>query len=449
MRAYDLILKKRNGLELTKDEISYLIDGYVKENVPDYQMAAWSMAVYFHGLSEKETINLTESMVNSGDTIDLSYLPGCKVDKHSTGGVADTTTLILVPLVAAAGVPVVKMSGRGLGHTGGTIDKLEAIPGFNVELDPKKVAEIVNKSGAVIAGQTGNLVPADKKLYGLRDVTATVDIISLIASSVMSKKIASGADKIVLDVKMGKGAFMKNLEQSTELAKTMVTIGTGMNRETVALITNMDQPLGSSIGNSLEVREAILTLRGELQGDLYELSIELASEMLLMAKTVENKLEAKKLLRDLIDNGNAIDKFAEIIKNQGGNSNVVNDLSLLPQASKVTSVNADKGGYIIELNAESIGRAAMVLGAGREYKGQEIFLEVGVTLNKRIGDVVNFGEPLATIYSRNNHNLELALDIIKNAIIIKDDQPNKEPLIHGRITKCESSIYGQVTNLLK
>ncbi|KUO50517.1 MAG: thymidine phosphorylase [Desulfitibacter sp. BRH_c19] len=434
MRAYEVILKKRNGLELTKDEINFLIDGFVKESIPDYQIAAWSMAVYFHGLSEEETINLTKAMINSGDTIDLSFLPGCKVDKHSTGGVADTTTLILVPLVAATGVPVVKMSGRGLGHTGGTIDKLESIPGFNVELDSKSVFQMVHKSGAVIAGQTGNLVPADKKLYALRDVTATVDIIPLIASSVMSKKIASGADKILLDVKVGKGAFMKNLEDALKLAKTMVKIGTGMNRETVALITNMDQPLGSSIGNSLEVKEAILTLRGELKGDLYRLSIELASEMLLMANAVEDKKQAINLLRGLIESGRAIEKLSEIIENQGGNANVVSDLSLLPQASTITPVHADKKGCIWELNAEKIGKAAMVLGAGREYKGQEIYLEVGVTLNKRIGDMVNPGEIIANIHSRNKHNLDLAIDILMDAIIIKDARLEDQPLIFDRIS---------------
>lgn len=433
MRAYDIILKKRNGHGLTRKDINYLIDGFVKGNIPDYQMAAWSMAVYFQGLSEEETKYLTESMINSGDTINLSSIPGCKVDKHSTGGVADTTTLILVPLVAAAGVPVVKMSGRGLGHTGGTIDKLEAIPGFNVELDIDTILKLAMKSGAVIAGQTGNLVPADKKLYSLRDVTATVDIISLIASSVMSKKIAAGADKILLDVKTGKGAFMKTKEQALELARTMVKIGVGMKRETVALITNMDQPLGRALGNALEVKEAILTLRGDLNGDLYDLSIELASEMLLMAKTVRDKIEARTLLKDLIEKGRAVDKFAEIIENQGGNPGVVEDLSLLPHAPTTTPVLASMDGYIWELDAEKLGRAAMVLGAGREYKEQKILLEVGITLNKRIGDAVTIGECIANIHSMNSHNLDAALGLITDAVRIETEKPKEYPLVFGRI----------------
>ena len=433
MRAHELILKKRNGHELTREEINYLIDGFVKGSIPDYQIAAWSMVVYFQGLSEEETIHLTESMVNSGDTIDLSPIPGCKVDKHSTGGVADTTTLILVPLVAAAGVPVVKMSGRGLGHTGGTIDKLEAIPGFNVELEIDSVVRLVKKTGAVIAGQTGNLVPADKKLYSLRDVTATVDIVSLIASSVMSKKIAAGADKILLDVKVGKGAFMKSQEQALELAKTMVKIGAGMNRETTALITNMDQPLGMAIGNALEVKEAILTLRGDLKGDLYDLSIELASEMLLMAKTFGDKTQAKALLIELIEKGRAIEKLAEIIENQGGNPGVVEDLSLLPQASTITPVLASMDGYIWELDAEKLGRAAMVLGAGREYKEQSILLEVGVTLKKRIGDAVTKGECIADVHSMNSHNFDAALRIITDAVRIKAKKPREYPLLFGKI----------------
>ena len=433
MRAYDIILKKRNGHGLTREDINYLIDGFVKGNIPDYQMAAWSMAVYFQGLSEEETKYLTEFMINSGDTINLSSIPGCKVDKHSTGGVADTTTLILVPLVAAAGVPVVKMSGRGLGHTGGTIDKLEAIPGFNVELDIDTVLRLARKSGAVIAGQTGNLVPADKKLYSLRDVTATVDIISLIASSVMSKKIAAGADKVLLDVKTGKGAFMKTKEQALELARTMVKIGAGMKRETVALITNMDQPLGRALGNALEVKEAILTLRGDLKGDLYDLSIELASEMLLMAKTVRDKIEARTLLKDLIEKGRAVDKLAEIIENQGGNPGVVEDLSLLPHAPTTTPVLASMDGYIWELDAEKLGRAAMVLGAGREYKEQKILLEVGITLNKRIGDAVTIGECIANIHSMNSHNLDAALGLITEAVRIETEKPKEYPLVFGRI----------------
>lgn len=436
MKAYyDIVLKKRNGRELTREEINYLINGFVSGSIPDYQMAAWAMAVYFQGLSEEETIYLTEAMINSGDTVDLSPIPGCKVDKHSTGGVADTATLILVPLVAAAGVSVVKMSGRGLGHTGGTSDKLKSIPGFCTDLDIDTIFKLVRKSGAVMAGQTGNLVPADKKLYALRDVTATVDIIPLIASSVMSKKIAAGADKILLDVKVGKGAFMKTREQAMELARTMVKIGTGMNRETVALITNMDQPLGNAIGNALEVKEAILILRGDLKGDLYDLSIELAAEMLLMAKAVRCRIEAKSLLKGLIEDGKAAEKFAEIIENQGGNPAVIEDLSLLPNAPLVTPVLASEDGYIWELDAEKLGRAAMILGAGREYKEQEILLEVGIILNKRIGDEVNGGESILDIHSVNPYNLDAAFELISEAIKIKAEKPQKYPLIFDRIAE--------------
>ena len=436
MKAYyDIVLKKRNGHELTREEINYLIDGFVSGSIPDYQMAAWAMAVYFQGLSEEETIYLTEAMINSGDTVDLSPIPGCKVDKHSTGGVADTATLILVPLVAAAGVPVVKMSGRGLGHTGGTSDKLKSIPGFNTELDIDTIFKLVKKSGAVMAGQTGNLVPADKKLYALRDVTATVDIIPLIASSVMSKKIAAGADKILLDVKVGKGAFMKTREQAMELARTMVKIGSGMDRETVALITNMDQPLGNAIGNALEVKEAILILRGDLKGDLYDLSIELAAEMLLMAKAVRCRVEATVLLKSLIEDGKAAEKFAEIIENQGGNPAVIEDLSLLPHAPVITPVLASLDGYIWELDAEKLGRAAMILGAGREYKEQEIRLEVGIVLNKRIGDEVSGGESILDIHSANAYNLDAAFELISEAIKIKAEKPQKYPLIFDRIAE--------------
>lgn len=434
MRVYNIIAKKRDGLELTSKEIYFLIEGFINGTIHDYQMAAWSMAVYFQGLSEEETIHLTKAMVDSGDVIDLSLISGTKVDKHSTGGVGDSTTLILVPLLAAAGIPVVKMSGGGLGHTGGTIDKLDAIPGFKTELEPRQLMKFVNQTGAVIARQSGKLVPADKKLYALRDVTATVDIKSLIASSIMSKKIAAGADKILLDVKIGKGAFMHTIDDALELSNLMVKIGKKFNRETVALITNMDQPLGNSIGNSLEVKEAILTLKGDLKGDLYQLSIELATEILLMSKTSLNKKHAKETLLKLIDTGKAIDKFAEIISNQGGNPQVLEDLSLLGDASNVTDFKSSISGYIWGLDAGKIGSAAKLLGAGREYKDQDIFLEVGIKLNKRIGQSIETGESIAEIHSRHGYNLDKALDIMKDAVLIKDSFPELPPLIYDRIS---------------
>ncbi len=434
MRAYDLILKKRMGGILSDEEIGFLIDGYVKDKIPDYQMSAFAMAVYFQGFTVDETVSLTKHMINSGDTINLSNVKGCVVDKHSTGGVADTTTIILVPLVAAAGVPVVKMSGRGLGHTGGTIDKLEAIPGFNVDLSVEQIIEKVNKTGAVISGQTGNLVPADKKLYALRDVTATVDINSLIASSVMSKKIAAGAQKIVLDVKVGKGAFMKSLNDATSLAKTMVQIGNNMGRETVAYLTNMDQPLGCSVGNSIEVQEAIDTLKGNNSSDLLEVSLELASEMIVLAGKCKDKLEAKELLIKIIESGKAIEKLAEIIESQKGNPRIIDDYSLFPGKPQKNIIEADNDGYIWEIDAEKIGMAAMSLGAGREKKSDEIFLEVGIKLNKKIGDKIAKGEELAVIYSRAGYKLDIALKLVNDAIVIKEEPIKSPTLIYGRIS---------------
>jgi pyrimidine-nucleoside phosphorylase len=441
MRAYDLILKKRKGEGLNKQEIDFLIKGFVDGLIPDYQMAAFAMAVYFKGLSLEETVNLTHAMLNSGDVIDLSSIDGCKVDKHSTGGVGDTITLALVPLVAAVGVPVVKLSGRGLGHTGGTIDKLESIPGFQVEFSQEQIINMVNKTGAVIAGQTGNIVPADKKLYALRDVTATVDINSFIASSVMSKKIASGCDKIVLDVKLGKGAFIKSIDDAIELAKTMVEIGHSMGRETVAYITNMDQPLGYSIGNSIEVKEAINILKGKIEGPLLELTLELSAEMLVLAGKCKTRQEAVELLQKTITNGKALSKFAEIIENQGGNPDVIEDFSIFKDDPQIDLVCARTDGYISFLDAEKIGFAAMSLGAGRERKDQKILLDVGIRINKKIGDKVNAGEKIAVIYSRKGHNLEYAKKLLDEATIINKETIEKPPLIYGRITKNQIKMY--------
>jgi pyrimidine-nucleoside phosphorylase len=432
LRAFDIIQKKRDGKSLSSLEINFLIDGYRKGLIPDYQMSAWAMAVYFQGLSKEETIFLTQAMVDSGDTIDLSRIQGIKVDKHSTGGVADSTSLIIVPLLAAAGVPIVKMSGRGLGHTGGTIDKLEAIPGFKVELTIEEIYKQVESCGAFLGSQTGDLVPADKMLYSLRDVTATIDITSLIASSVMSKKIAAGADKIVLDVKVGSGAFMKNIEQACHLAETMVDIGKGAGKETVALITDMNQPLGNNIGNALEVMEAFAVLKGETDGRLLDLSLELAAEALVLAGKEKNVSKAKLRLHKLIKTKEAFLKMAQIIRCQGGNPEVLDDPSLLPIAQKRTTVSAKKNGFVTSVDAKQIGNAAMILGAGRLTKGQEIFQEVGIRLLKRPGDQVSKGDTIAIIHSRENYGLKDAQTMAESAIEISETYSKKAPLVIKR-----------------
>jgi pyrimidine-nucleoside phosphorylase len=392
-------MKKRNGAELTKSEIEYLIEGYVGGTIPDYQMSALAMAIYFQGMSKEETLNLTMAMVNSGDTISLKDIPGIKVDKHSTGGVGDTTTLVLAPLVAAAGAPVAKLSGRGLGHTGGTLDKLESIPGFRTEMPVAELVAAVKNCGIAVAGQTGNLVPADKLLYALRDVTATVDSMPLIAGSIMSKKLAAGADALVLDVKSGDGAFLKDRDEAFALARAMVEIGNGAGRETVAVITNMDQPLGYAVGNALEVEEAILTLRGEGPPDLEELCLVLGGWMLVLAGKAPNQEEGRKQLKELIKNGAALRKFKELIKNQNGNDTVTEDLTLLPRAAQKIRVRAEADQYVSRLQAETIGIAAMTLGAGRENKNSQIDPAVGIMIEKKIGDKVKAGETLAIIHA--------------------------------------------------
>jgi pyrimidine-nucleoside phosphorylase len=399
LRVYDLIMKKRNGAELTKSEIEYLIEGYVGGTIPDYQMSALAMAIYFQGMSKEETLNLTMAMVNSGDTISLKDIPGIKVDKHSTGGVGDTTTLVLAPLVAAAGAPVAKLSGRGLGHTGGTLDKLESIPGFRTEMPVAELVAAVKNCGIAVAGQTGNLVPADKLLYALRDVTATVDSMPLIAGSIMSKKLAAGADALVLDVKSGDGAFLKDRDEAFALARAMVEIGNGAGRETVAVITNMDQPLGYAVGNALEVEEAILTLRGEGPPDLEELCLVLGGWMLVLAGKAPNQEEGRKQLKELIKNGAALRKFKELIKNQNGNDTVTENLTLLPRAAQKIRVRAEADQYVSRLQAETIGIAAMTLGAGRENKNSQIDPAVGIMIEKKIGDKVKAGETLAIIHA--------------------------------------------------
>lgn len=383
MRMVDLIAKKRDGKELETEEINFIIQGYTNGDIPDYQMSALAMAIYFQDMTERERVDLTMAMVNSGDTLDLSAIEGIKVDKHSTGGVGDTTTLVLAPLIAALGIPVAKLSGRGLGHTGGTIDKLEAIAGFHVEISKDEFVNLVNEYKLVISGQTGNLTPADKKLYALRDVTATVNSIPLIASSIMSKKIAAGADAIVLDVKTGAGAFMKTVEDAKELAHAMVNIGNNIGRKTMAVISDMSQPLGYAIGNSLEVQEAIDTLRGQGPKDLEELSLTLGKQMVYLAGKASSLEEAEQLLREVIRNGKALQKFKEFIANQGGNPAVVDDPSKLPQAAYKLEVPSREDGIVAEIVTDEIGTAAMWLGAGRATKDAEIDLSVGLMLHKK------------------------------------------------------------------
>lgn len=399
MRMVDLIAKKRDGHELTTEEIEFFIKGYTEDEIPDYQVSALAMAIYFQNMTERERADLTMAMAHSGDMIDLSAIDGVKVDKHSTGGVGDTTTLVLAPLVAALDVPVAKMSGRGLGHTGGTIDKLESIPGFHVEIKTEEFIKLVNEHKLAVIGQSGNLTPADKKLYALRDVTATVNSIPLIASSIMSKKIAAGADAIVLDVKTGAGAFMKTIEESKELAQAMVNIGNQVGRRTMAVISDMSQPLGRAIGNALEVQEAIDTLRGEGPEDLTALCLTLGSQMVLLANKASSLEEAEQLLQEAISSGRALEKFKQFIINQGGDASVVDDSERLPQAQFIVEVPAKTAGYVTEIVADELGTAAMWLGAGRATKESEIDLAVGLMLNKKVGDRVEEGESLVSIHT--------------------------------------------------
>jgi len=426
---YDLIMKKRDGGVLTKEEIDFIISSYTKDYLPDYQMSALAMAIYFRGMTPEETAHLTMAMAYSGDVMDLSAIKGIKVDKHSTGGVADTTTLVLAPMVAACGAPVAKMSGRGLGHTGGTIDKLESIPGMRIELSEEEFTDNVNKYGIAIIGQTKNLTPADKKLYALRDVTATVDSIPLIASSVMSKKIAAGADGIVLDVKVGRGAFMKDLESAKALAKLMVDIGNSVGRKTVAHVTNMDYPLGLAIGNALEIIEAVQVLKGHGSKDLLEVCMLLGSDMLQIAGVAKDDTEARAKLKEVLDSGKALQKFKEFIKAQGGDERVVDDFSLLPQAKYVRPWIADRDVYIKDLMALDLGLVAMKLGAGRERKEDKIDLAVGIMLGGKVGDIVRKGEPIATIYANDENKLEWALNEIKKYILLSDEPVERPTLI--------------------
>lgn len=433
MRMYDIIHKKRNGGELSGDEIRFFVEGYTNGSVPDYQAAAFCMAVYFQGMTEKETSELTLAMAESGDKIDLSGIDGFTVDKHSTGGVGDKTSLIVAPIVASCGGKVAKMSGRGLGHTGGTVDKLEAIPNFRTELTPDEFIKQVNNIGLCIVGQTGELAPADKKLYALRDVTATVDSIPLIASSIMSKKLAAGSKGIVLDVKTGSGAFMKTFEESENLAKEMVSIGKSAGRSVTAVITNMDIPLGNSVGNSLEVIEAIKTLKGEGESNLTDVCLTLAAQMLCMV-TGEDEKACYAMAKDAIDDGSALNKLCEMISAQGGNAGVVDDFSLFKQPKHTVEISSEREGYIEHTDAEKIGLASVILGAGREKKGDPIDSSAGIVLKKKTGDRVEKGDTLAIFYTDDESKIEEAKREFFEAFTFGNKKPPVQKLIY-RIIK--------------
>ena len=431
MRMYDLIMKKRNGSALTGEEIRFMVQGYTKGEIPDYQMSAMMMAIYFRGMDADETLALTMEMAHSGDMLDLSDFQGVKVDKHSTGGVGDKTSLALTPMVAAAGVTVAKMSGRGLGHTGGTIDKLESFSGFSTAITEQQFKENVNRIGIAIMGQTADLAPADKKLYALRDVTATVDNMSLIASSIMSKKLAAGADAIVLDVKTGSGAFMKTQEDSFALAREMVRIGNGAGRKTIAVVSDMDQPLGCAVGNALEVREAIDTLRGCGPEDFVELCLTLGSYMLVAGGEAATEEEAEQILREVIENGSALDKLAEFIAAQGGDRELVYHPEKFPQASMTQEIESPADGYIQRIVCDEIGICSLILGGGRETKESAIDLSVGLVLHKKVGDAVKKGESLATIHANDQAKLDMAKERFLQAYTIDEEPVEKKPLIKG------------------
>ena len=432
MRMVDLIIKKQEGKALTKEEIRFIIAGYTDGSIPDYQMSAWAMAVFFQDMTDEERMELTMAMAESGDQIDLSAIEGIKVDKHSTGGVGDTTTLVLAPLVASCGVPVAKMSGRGLGHTGGTLDKLESIPGFHIEIDEKEFAAIVNENKVAVIGQSGNLCPADKKLYALRDVTGTVNSLPLIASSIMCKKIAAGADAIVLDVKTGAGAFMKTEEDAKALAHAMVKIGNLAGRKTMAIISDMSQPLGVAVGNALEVEVAIETLKGNGPKDLEALCIELGSQMVYLGGKSADLAEARELVTENLRNGKALEKFKVFVASQGGNPAVVDDYSLMPQASRQQDVLAEASGYVTEIVADDIGVAAMLLGAGRATKESMIDLAAGLKILKKVGDPVQKGEAIVGMFA-NKADFGPAEKLIQEAYSIGSER-KEITLIHGIIT---------------
>ncbi len=429
MRMYDLIVKKRNGGVLSKEEIDFMIKGYTKGDIPDYQMSAMMMAIYFKGMDEAETLSLTMAMEKSGDVLKLDAIKGIKVDKHSTGGVGDKTSLALTPMVAACGIPVAKMSGRGLGHTGGTIDKLESFPGFSTELTTENFIRNVNNIGIAIMGQTADLAPADKKLYALRDVTATVDNMSLIASSIMSKKLAAGADAIVLDVKTGSGAFMKTEEDAYALAREMVKIGNGAGRRCVAVVSDMDEPLGYAVGNALEVKEAIATLKGNGPADFTELVLALGVQMLILGGRAFSEEEAKEMLKRTIADGSALRKLAEFVKTQGGDEKAVFEEELLPKAVIIKEMKAEQEGYISHIACDEVGICSLLLGGGRETKESVIDLAVGIVLAKKVGDYVKVGDTLAVIHANDEKKLSAAEERLKRAYSITKEKPEKRLLI--------------------
>lgn len=428
----ELIRKKRDGAALMTDEIKFFIDGCVNGTVPDYQAVAMLMAIFFRGMNSRETVDLTLAMANSGETVNLSKIEGIKVDKHSTGGVGDKTTLIVAPIVAACGLKIAKMSGRGLGHTGGTIDKLESIPNFQTSIPKDLFIDIVNRNGLSIICQSGNLAPADKKLYALRDVTATVDSIPLIASSIMSKKIAAGADVILLDVKVGSGAFMKNVEDAKKLAKAMVSIGNNAGRKTVAMITNMDEPLGNAIGNSLEVIEVVNALKGAGPEDLTTLCIALSANMLFLGGKGTLR-ECEKMAAHVLYNGDALSKFIEMVKAQGGDEQVVTDTNKFKKSKHFRTITARGEGYISKIDTEKCGNAAVLLGAGRAKKDDDIDFAAGIVLEQKVGDYVRLGDTVATMYSDNNGLFENAETLFRCAITISDVCPEKNSIVLGRV----------------
>lgn len=434
MRMYDIIEKKRDGFPLTNEEISFFVKEYTNGNIPDYQASALLMAIFFNKMNEDETLDLTKAMIESGDTVDLSALKGIKVDKHSTGGVGDTTTLVLGPMIAACGVPFVKMSGRGLGHTGGTLDKLESIKDFNVNLSKEDFVNNTNDINISICSQTANITPADKKLYALRDVTATVDNLSLIASSIMSKKLAIQSDAIVLDVKVGSGAFMKDLQHAKELAKLMVNLGNNYGRKTVAIVTDMDEPLGNAIGNALEVKEAIETLQGNGPKDLYELCLVLGSKLLVLAERVSDEKEARILLEDTIKTNKAFEKLLELVKEQGGDVDYILNPDLLPKTKYVMEVKSTKIGYVNGINAEEIGKCALSLGAGRETLDSVIDLGAGIVLNKKVDDEVRLGDILAYIHTNDLNKGEVVRNRILEIYKIGDKNIKSKTLIFDEIS---------------
>lgn len=429
MRAYDVILRKRNGFELSEEEINFFINGIMDNSIPDYQASALLMAIYFKGLSKKETAQLTMAMVNSGEVLDLSSINGVKVDKHSTGGVGDKISLIVIPLVASAGIPVAKISGRGLGHTGGTIDKLESISGFRTDLSTETFFNNVNKYKMAIAGQTDNITPADKKLYSLRDVTATVDSIPLIASSIMSKKIASGADSIVLDVKVGSGAFMKNMTEAIELAETMVDIGRALNKKTIAIVSDMNQPLGHEVGNANEVKEAIDVLKGNGAEDETYVALTIASYMTILGGAFNTFEKAYSYLEEVIKSGEAVEYFRRLVSIQGGDPNIIDNPDLLPQAKNHIEIKSEEEGYVYSINAENIGVAAMLLGAGRRKKNDPIDHAAGITLIKKVGQKVAKGETICILHT-NMSKWNEAYKVAKSSFEIGEAKKTSSPYIH-------------------